>query len=126
MILCPRNTCDVSSMLHSATPDRTLPVNRVNYPIIHRFAEVENSFGKYPEGARNNQSYSPPPYPPPFPATRRNLRPRETQVDYFALHNFGKQGQQAWTVFEGGGEDPGLSFKPGERRLEGEQDGARS
>ena len=44
---------------------------------------------------------------------------------YLSLHNFGKQGEQAWMPFDGGGDNPSSSFKRGERRTEGEQGGAR-
>ena len=126
VILCPRNTCDISSLLsqRSVSPNLPLPVNHENYPLLHTFAGIQRSLGRHPEGARENQQFSPPPKPPPFPTSERKLRPRDTMIDYFSLHNYGKQGHQAWTELEEG-EDLELLSKEGERKTDGEQGGAR-
>ena len=112
VIFCPRDTCDLSGILpyelENPPAELSPRVNPENYPIMHRFVGVQEPTSKLPIGA-SDMHYSPPSDPPPFPISRRNLRPQEKQVVYLSLHNFGKQGEQAWMPFDGRGNNPSSS-----------------
>ena len=104
VIRCPTNTCDVSEFLTDDpnTEDSSPEVSFHNYPLLHRLADIPDPQSQRQDLDRTQQSSTP--CPPPFPESRRNLRARTTHVDYHNLHNYGKQGPDAWGQLDGNGD----------------------
>ena len=129
VISCPTGTCDEQSIAKNLLPvgddvflepvvdvidqvpngNNSPAVHRENYPILFNFLETVPSPSVSPV---DQQVEEPVPVPPP-PDIGEQHRPQRSlrRVDYRSLHEFGREGQDAWlpqlqTRQEGDKEDP--------------------
>ena len=105
IIVCPNNTCQVSQWLQPVDPNDTPPppFSRSNYPILCGLTEQENenmesSPQDSSQGSNNVLQDNTRDEVHQRRSTETRLRPRNQALDYFRLHNFGKEGRGAWCL----------------------------
>ena len=106
VIRCPTDTCDISNLL-SPNPGNTADspsVSFQNYPLLHRLAGISSPPRQEQKCSDQNRRPSTP-YPDPTLPPRRSLRSRNGRLDYHNLHNFGREGPEAWLSLDGEEED---------------------
>ena len=94
-----------------------------NYPFLFNFAGIPSPLHQQQITPQNN-NLSNTPHHSQQSSTRRNLRSRHAPIDYYNLHNYGRQGPGAWMPFDGGGNNPSVHDQEGEEEESGEQGGA--